>query len=265
MCVGPVGPETDRMNYVNKFVLILLGLGILAVPIFAQGNADNATNKNLNKLVIFGNATELPLNESEVGALPGDVFYGFKRFFENVDMFFTKNKSESAYKHARFGKLRAMEAHLLSGRAEKLEAEGRYAEANATLKEIERLTGEQQQESEDAIKQVEEAANEGSAKEKDVEKVNVEIRNSIIVLQRVYAKAPAPAKDAILRALNNSINNQERHEQKMAERGFGRGLRNETAGNNETHPSGNVSKGSKNGKGPKARENRSGDNNENET
>ncbi|MEW6723025.1 MAG: DUF5667 domain-containing protein, partial [Candidatus Micrarchaeota archaeon] len=114
-----------------KYMVLLLALGLLAVPLFAEevttenevteGGSFGAETSEGETLEIAENAsleTSTEINESEVGALPDDTFYGFKRFFENVDKFFTFDKSEKAKKHAKYGKLRAIEAHLMTKKAQ---------------------------------------------------------------------------------------------------------------------------------------------------
>jgi hypothetical protein len=209
----------------NKFAILLLAIGLLSIPAFAlesaeaDGNgtvaveaSENATAASLDD---SADGTGIEVNESEVGALPGDWNYGFKRFFENMDKVFTFDKSESAKKHARYGLMRAMEAHILSGKAQRLAAEGDDTGADSTLAEVEKLADEQTDELEDAQTDLESAVADGSANEAEVEQVQNDTRNSIIVLQRVYEKAPEAAKDGLLRALNNSISNYERHVEKM--------------------------------------------------
>jgi hypothetical protein len=201
----------------KNIAIFLLALGLLALPVFAQEantSADADTQTNLTA----GADSNITINESQVGAVPGDFTYGFKRFFENVDKFFTFDKAESARKHAEYGVMRAMEAHVLSTRAQKLAAEGKEADANATLQQIEQLAQEQNQELEDAQTDIESAVDEGKANQTDVEEVQNITRNSIIVLQRVYEKAPEAAKEGLLRALNNSIQNYEKHTEKMEQK-----------------------------------------------
>lgn len=220
-----------------RFVLmVFLILGLLAVPVMAQSNetvlanessnttVENATvnltetvaaDLNVTETNVTTNVTDVNVSEEEVGALPGDFTYGFQRFFENVDKFFTFDKSEKAKKHAKYGKMRAVEAHIMTKKAQKLIAEGKLTEANQTLAQIEQLTTDQEEEMEDAQEVLEAAVEEGTANSTDVQEVETELRNSIIVLQRVYEKVPESAKDGVARALNNSINNQQRHEEKM--------------------------------------------------
>ena len=186
-----------------------MALGMLAVPVFAQeANETEDTNTTIG-------SDNVTINESEVGALPDSWDYGFKRFFENVDKFFTFDKAEKAKKQARYGKLRAVEAHIMSGKAQKYGAEGNEDARARALQIIEDLTADQNQENQDAEDNIEAAVEEGTADEGDVEEVQSEIRNSITVLQRVYEKAPESAKDGLARALNNSINNYQRHVEKM--------------------------------------------------
>ncbi|MBN1169617.1 hypothetical protein JXA56_01200 [Candidatus Micrarchaeota archaeon] len=194
----------------KAFVLLIVALGMLVVPAFAENSEENVNVTN--------DELDIIINESEVGTLPGEFTYGFKRFFENVDKFFTFDKAEKARKHAKYGMLRAVEAHVLSGKAQKFAAQGDQAGLNQTLRLIEQATTEQNEENQAAQNAIEEAVDEGSADEEDVQQVQNEVRNSIRVLQRVYEKVPAQAKEGVLNALNNSIMNQERHMERMQER-----------------------------------------------
>jgi colicin import membrane protein len=191
----------------TKIILLFVVLGLLAAPVFAQ-QASNTTADE-----------RAAINESEVGDVPGDLFYGPKRFFEAVDVAFTFDKAEKAKKEARYSERRAHEAYVLAGKAAKFNAEGRNEDADAAINEIDKLADEQKKGMEDAQADLDSAVESGDANETDIEEVEETERNSIAVLQRVYEKAPEQAKDALLNALNNSIQNQERHEQKMADKG----------------------------------------------
>ncbi|MFH0737687.1 MAG: DUF5667 domain-containing protein [Candidatus Micrarchaeota archaeon] len=231
----------------NKIMILVLALGLLAVPAFAQGSIDENLS-GVETVVDEGAAPEeglvgstetVEVNESEVGAVPGDWNYGFKRFFENVDKFFTFDKSESARKHAEYGLMRAKEAHVMSGKAQKLMAEGK--DADAALDAVEDLAQEQNEELQAAEADLEAAVEDGSANETEVEAVQNQTRNSIMVLQRVYEKAPEAAKDGLLQALNNSISNYERHVEKVQAKEQEREREregNETVSGNETETEG---------------------------
>ncbi len=230
-----------------RYVMVLLALGLLALPVFAQAanTTDNSTsnatdNSTLNVTSnvtdnstsnVTGNNSELNLtdtagllatcsgNESAgVGALPGDFTYGFKRFFENVDKFFTWDKSQSALKHAKYGKLRSVEAHLMACKAHDEEAAGNTTQANATAQTVQQLVDDSNKELDQAHSDLEAAVDSGTANNTTISQVDNDTRNSIEVLQRVYERAPEAAKDGLLNALNNSIANYEKHEEKMAQK-----------------------------------------------
>lgn len=210
------GPDRAEGNQMKLLILFLIGICMLPAPAFAQADGSGLNGIGATAL---GNATAEPeFNESEIGALPGDFAYGFQRFFENVDKFFTFDKAEKAKKNARYGKMRAVEAHIMAKKAQALAASGDLAGAGNALSQAEALANESNSESEDAQENIEAAVEEGSADGQDAEEVQAQLRNSIMVLQRVYAKAPEAAKDGLAQALNNSINNQERHEEKMQEK-----------------------------------------------
>ncbi|HSB46639.1 MAG TPA: DUF5667 domain-containing protein [Candidatus Bilamarchaeum sp.] len=215
----------------KNILIILLGLGLLAVPAFALETEGNNTTvkeggkvnvsayENVTNFTALFQATCTSDEKAQAGDLPGDFMYGFKRFFENVDKFFTMDKSESAKKHARYGKLRAVEAHLMTCKAKAQADSGDESGANQTMDTVSQLVDDHDEEITDAQDDIEAAVEDGSANETDVQEVENETRNSIIVLQRVYEKAPESAKDGLLRALNNSIDNFEKHNEKMEEKG----------------------------------------------
>ncbi|NYZ73688.1 hypothetical protein H0O00_00940 [Candidatus Micrarchaeota archaeon] len=202
----------------NRFVILLLAIGLMSLPAFAEESTETGENTTVATLDDSTNESDVEINESEVGSLPGDWDYGFKRFFEGVDNFFTWDKSESAIKHAKYGKLRAIEAHLMTKKAQGYEAMNETEAEARALEIVEQLVAESNEEQAAAESELEDAVDEGSANETEVEQVQNYTRNSIIVLQRVYEKAPESAKDGLARALNNSINNYERHVEKMEEK-----------------------------------------------
>ena len=247
-----------------KYAMLLLAIGLLALPVFAQeaGNetaADNETvMENDTNVTTDSNETEVPEEdddgplqagpkgkvnvsayenvtnytalfeatctseeEAEAGVAPGNFLYGFKRFFENVDKFFTMDKGEKAKKHAKYGKLRAVEAHLMTCKAKAQSDAGDDEAAEESLETAEELAEDSIEEQTSAETELEAAVEDGSANETEVEEVQNYTRNSIIVLQRVYEKAPEAAKDGLLRALNNSIANYEKHQEKMESKGKG--------------------------------------------
>lgn len=276
-----------------RYIMVLLALGLLALPVFAQeaNTTDNSTLNGTTNVTgnsttnVTGNNSELNLtdtagllalcsgNESAgAGALPGDFMYGFKRFFENVDKFFTWDKSQSALKHAKYGKLRSVEAHLMACKAHDQEAAGNTTQANSTAQTVQQLANESNSELDEAHSDLEAAVDAGTANNTTISQVDNDTRNSIEVLQRVYERAPEAAKDGLLHALNNSINNFERHEEKMAEKEHGKGRGDNESVNgtseNETEnetSSGDNETGRGNGKGKgRGSMNSTGDDNQGE-
>ncbi|MFP3949861.1 MAG: DUF5667 domain-containing protein [Candidatus Micrarchaeia archaeon] len=185
----------------KNMMLLLMAFCLLAVPVFAEETG--------NQEAVDAAA------EEQVGALPGEIGYGFQRFFEDVDLFLTFDKAEKAKKHAGYGKLRAMEAQALAEEAQEQEAQGNADKSNKLMKQAQVLAEEHAHSAEEAHKHLEEALEEGNADEEDVEEVESELHTNIVVLQGVYEKVPEPAKESILMAINNSIANQERHEAKV--------------------------------------------------
>ncbi len=258
-----------------RYVLVLLALGLLALPVLADdANAstnvtDNATlnttdNSTLNVTTnvttnVSDNGTvnlsDLNLtdtagllatcsgNESaSVGALPGDFMYGFKRFFENVDKFFTFSPSDAAVKHAKYGHERAVEAHLMACRAHDQEQAGNSTQANETISAMQQLVADQNKEMNESETDLETAISQGSASNQTIAQVDNYTRNSIAVLQSVYERAPEAAKDGLLNALNNSIENYQKHQEKVKEEeskhGQGNVTGNETGNGTQSNETG---------------------------
>jgi hypothetical protein len=217
-----------------KYALLLFALGVLAMPAFAE-KINTSVYANVSNFTALY-ATECGGNESAtVGALPGDFTYGFKRFFENVDTFFTFDKGQSALKHANYGKLRAVEAHLMVCKASELKSQGKDKESSDALDEANRLATDQSDEIGKAQKDLDDGIISGTVNETVASQVRNETRNSITVLQRVYENAPESAKDGLMRALNNSINNYEKQvEKKGGKEAEKNETENETAQGNET-------------------------------
>ena len=205
-----------------KFAFAFALLALFAAPGLAHAQDANGT-----------------INESQVGAVPGDFFYGFKRLGEAMDVMFTFDQATKAEKEARYANLRVHEAYVLSVKAANYKAAGNQGAADQAESEMQGLLNEHASETAKAHADLEQAIASGDANETEIADVENHTRNSITVLQRVYEQAPEQAKDAILNALNNSIQNQERHEEKVAEqenrtRGnsdFGKGHQNETERN----------------------------------
>ncbi len=190
-----------------KMIVCVMALILLFAPVFAVNvTSEDETDEKLTDV------------DDEVDALPGDFTYGFQRFFENFDLFFTFDKTEKAKKNARYGKLRALEAHKMVEKAEDLEARGKADEAKQALSEAGKLAREHNARIEEAQDNLEQALEEDGPDEQEIEEVESELHKSIAVLQRVYADAPEPAKEGLQRALNNTIRNQERHEEKVSEK-----------------------------------------------
>jgi hypothetical protein len=232
-----------------KAIMVLLALGLLALPAFAvdANTSDNTTSNmtanvtdnstinvtddsamggtsngsagtdgGLNLTDTAGLMASCTGNESaSVGALPGDFTYGFKRFFENMDKFFTFSPSDAAVKHAMYGHERAVEAHLLACRAHDQQQAGNLTQANETMRQMQQLVADEGKEMNDSDADLEKAISQGSATNTTIDKVDNYTRNSIAVLQSVYERAPESAKDGILNALNNSIQNYQKHQEKV--------------------------------------------------
>lgn len=224
-----------------RYILVLMALGILALPVFADNSSLNVTdNSSLNVTTLnITNATAMlgdcnGNDTASVGALPGDFTYGFKRFFEGVQEFFTFDPNQNAIVHAEHGKLRAEEAHLMTCRALEEQQSGNESQVNETLSSLQQLVSDENTQFQTANADLDNAANTGATNSTVVSQVDNDTRNSIDVLQNVYALAPESAKAGLLNALNNSINNYEKHEQKMQEmwqRGHGDDGSNQTSDN----------------------------------
>ncbi len=133
---------------------------------------------------------ELP----DPGTTPDSWVYGFKRFSEGMDMFFTFDDLAKAEKHANYAGLRLSEAKTMAER-------GKLEFVDSLVKEYE-----------DNINLSNEIAKKAQQIGKDVTKVTelVGLATSVHldVLDDVYEKVPEQAKEAILKAKNASMNGQ---------------------------------------------------------
>ncbi|MBM3199424.1 hypothetical protein FJZ53_00705 [Candidatus Woesearchaeota archaeon] len=124
------------------------------------------------------------------GITPDSFFYGFKKFFEGIDMFFTFDDVAKAEKHAKYAELRLAEAKEM---AEKGKPEF-----------VDDLVGEY----EDNLEKANEIARIAQQVGKNVTKVTdlVAIATSIHldVLENVLEKVPEQAKASIQRAITSS-------------------------------------------------------------
>jgi len=140
--------------------------------------------------VVSAQGPELP----DPGTTPDSWAYGFKRFFEGADMFFTFDDLAKAEKHANYAGLRLSEAKAMAER-------GRPEFVDGLAKEYE-----------DNIKAANEIAKNAQQIGKDTTKVTelVGLATSIHlgVLDDVYERVPEQAKEAILRAKRASVNGQ---------------------------------------------------------
>lgn len=192
-----------------RSIVLMIALCLVALPLSFAQTVPQGTNTSL------GDNTSILVNESQVGPIPGDLMYGFKRFFENVDTFLTFDKADLAQKEAHYANMRAVEAHILSDDAKKQEAEGKFADENVTLQELNSLLADNANDTLKAEGDLESAVSDGSANQTVVDAVHNNTRNSILLLQNIFARAPEPARDSILRALNNSINNEQQHYERL--------------------------------------------------
>lgn len=171
------------------FVLFVFGIFTIGMApvVFAQTQTtDNATGENIL--------------ETSAGALPDSFFYGFKRFGEGVQLFFTFDNLEKAKLKYSLAQTRLAEAEAMAGLNKTQLAEN-------ALKEYE--TG---------LNETEADKNSLSAAGRNVSAIADLVGNNtyrhILVLQKVYEKVPDSAKAAIKKALENSMEKQ----QKIAER-----------------------------------------------
>lgn len=132
---------------------------------------------------------ELP----DPGVTPDSPFYGIKRFFENVDLFFTFDSPAKAEKYIRYAGLRLSEAKAMQERGRRDLAENMLEEYDGNLNE--------------SRKALKVARKLGLRTANVSERVALATSRHLEVLYRVLDKVPEQAKPAILRAINASSKN----------------------------------------------------------
>lgn len=142
------------------------------------------------------NENEVSLEFSDPGLLPGNPFYIFKIWGENIATFFT------------FGEEAKAERYIIL-------TERRMAEIKALAeKEDQEITGgilkRYQEQLRMTIETMEKVQNQGKSVEKISARVAEVTGKHLLVLDEVYEKVPESAKDAILKAKEASLNGQTR-------------------------------------------------------
>ncbi len=87
--------------------LILIMVFSLFLSIGLSVNAENVTTT-------ISDNTENSDTLIDAGLIPGDFFYGFDRFFENVSLFFTFNNEKKVEKYSRYAEERLAELNKIS-------------------------------------------------------------------------------------------------------------------------------------------------------
>ena len=128
------------------------------------------------------------------GTTPDSWMYGFKRFREGVDMFFTFDDLAKGEKHVNYAGLRLSEAKAMAER-------GKPEFVDSLVKEY----GENINASNEIAKKAQQI---GKNVTKVTELVGLATSVHLDVLDEVYEKAPEQAKEAILKAKDASMNGQ---------------------------------------------------------
>jgi len=156
-------------NFNLRYILglVVLGLMLSSVPIVAQ--------------------KALP----DPGITPDSWTYGFKRFFEGVDMFFTFDDLAKAEKHVKYAELRLSEAKAMADK-------GKPEFVDDLVRDYEDNINKSNQIAEKA-QQV------GGDTTEVIKIVALATSTHLDVLDEVYEKVPEQAKEAILKAKTSSI------------------------------------------------------------
>ncbi len=126
------------------------------------------------------------------GILPDSPLYGFKRFFENVQVFLTFDPDSKAKLHLQLAETRLAELNETLERGENQFAATLSDDYNRSLNASTRILDDQQAIGRNETELGEHVAN--------------ETFKHILVLQDVLEKAPVEAQEAIERAINASLN-----------------------------------------------------------
>jgi hypothetical protein len=134
---------------------------------------------------------------SDPGTTPDNFMYGFKRFGEGFQKFFTFDKLELAKLDLKLAKLRLAEAKAM-------------AERNRT-EFIYNLINEYNKELNDA----DQNTPFGQRIADLVKEANITLPRSLLVLEQIYGKAPESARHGLEMAINNSIEKKLRWEERL--------------------------------------------------
>lgn len=157
--------------------------------------------------VYVTHAQDTPLTDTELkvadqtfsdpGTTPDNFMYGFKRFGEDFQKFFTFNSTEKANLDFKLAKLRLAEAKAMADKNKLGYISGLIDDYNKNLNDADLNTPLGQNIS-DLIREA-----------------NLTLPRSLLVLEQIYARAPASALHGLEIAINNSIEKRIRWEEKF--------------------------------------------------
>jgi DNA-binding ferritin-like protein len=141
-----------------------------------------------------GNKIEIPpafqRELPSAGITPDSWFYGFKRFFEAIDLFFTFDDIAKAEKHAKYAELRLAEAKEMAEKGKTEYLDDLIKEYKKNLEKCNEIAKIAQQV--------------GKNVTKVTELVSIATSIHIEVLEEVLEKVPEQAKSSIQKAINCS-------------------------------------------------------------
>ena len=159
-----------------KKALLVIGFGMFLVSPVAFATENTTTS---SELIV-----------EDPGILPDSPFYFFKTTFESVQLFFTFGKDKKALLETKLANKRLKEA-------EKLAEKGKTDLAVKHLENWQRRMNK-------VISKLEERKDKGENVTNVVEKLESNQTRQQEVLQTVYEKVPESAKEAVLKAQENS-------------------------------------------------------------
>jgi hypothetical protein len=183
-------------NFLVIFLVLILSMIIIqAIPTEGQfgeeqepGNLIKSEDWNEIQNEIRGSIEKHP------GITPDSWIYGFKRFFEGIDLFFTFDEVTKAKKHLHYAGLRLSEAKTMVEKEKPA-----YAQ---------RLMNDYEKNIKGSNEIVTKAQSIGKNVTKITELVALATFVHLGVLEDVYEKVPEQAKPAINKAKNSSMNGQ---------------------------------------------------------
>jgi len=140
---------------------------------------------------VLAQTNDLPLQT----VLPGNPFYGFKLFVEDIGTFFTFGDKAKSERLINLAETRLAEAKALAERGDS--------------KRVDNAVKDYQDDLDNALKKAESAKTKGYKTDDLLTKISDATARHQAVLERVYEKVPEQAREAIKRAMETSLKGHE--------------------------------------------------------